>query len=971
MPQPHVHCRSLPVSCWRFGSPEFSIARRVRRGSGIRSAGFDARAEICAADRLLLALHEEGQRLGARRLPRLRFSSNVESPLLIGLWRPTIVLPADVEQKFDEAELRLMIAHELAHLARHDLAWNWLPTVAAWLFFFHPLVWLMVRRWCEAQEAACDEAVIQHGVAQPADYGRLLLKLSASSPFESSAALGAAGVLGAYRNLERRILAMARVKPFSARRLAVALGAVLLTAVATIVPWRLVAAEPKPEKQKAVVTGTWAPNRFVRGRPQQPKEETDPVTLAALKRLREMGATPAGVQPFSGLLIGIQNGWKGTEADLDLIAQVADLKWLYFGLDDVSAEAVATLVPKLKQPLDVLGLQGLSDERLTALGQLPKCKLLMLGQPTLSAAGFRHLAEMAEGIESLQPYGQIDDAALAAIGQIKSLKELWLTQAQITDAGLPHLAGLERLEKLMLLDCRGVHGAGYASLSRVKSFRVLTIANPTIGGEEIEALGKLTQLETLVLQPDRLPPAGLKAGDVQALKNLQNLRTLFINAGPGNDAAKRVSGEALLAVAGQLPSLRQLVLSGISADADALAALAQASTLEELTLFDVTASDRGLAALGQLKNLKQMRLTIKGTVTSQTWARLIGLKQLALLALNGSSLDDAGLATLANLSALEEFDLTSSKITGTGLKALASLKQLKTLALPGAPSQTKGPRRCAGFSALESLSLAGTKITDRALDAIASLPRLMVLSLDKTAITVDGLLKLRDSKELSEVSIGGVKLSDDDKARLRAAMPEVHFSDGEFNNYQSAAEPEQENLSVAMEPNPEEEKENPPTADVITGVLTEKTIQALWGLSPGLHGIAMASALYGTVVGSLLGGWPADRFGRKATLLWIGVLYFAGAVGSGLAPMSRSLLLRASSAAWESAFPPSSLPCISRRSHPRTSRPTCRNVPVQHCFWHLDRLRFECLAGRHRPKRVALDARSSRVSLLSLRCILF
>jgi len=68
---------------------------------------------------------------------------------------------------------------------------------------------------------------------------------------------------------------------------------------------------------------------------------------------------------------------------------------------------------------------------------------------------------------------------------------------------------------------------------------------------------------------------------------------------------------------------------------------------------------------------------------------------------------------------------------------------------------------------------------------------------------------------------------------------------------------------------------------VISGA--EKTIQALWGLSPGVHGIAMASALYGTVVGSLMGGWPADRFGRKATLLWIGVLYFVGAVGSALA----------------------------------------------------------------------------------------
>jgi MFS transporter, SP family, arabinose:H+ symporter len=68
---------------------------------------------------------------------------------------------------------------------------------------------------------------------------------------------------------------------------------------------------------------------------------------------------------------------------------------------------------------------------------------------------------------------------------------------------------------------------------------------------------------------------------------------------------------------------------------------------------------------------------------------------------------------------------------------------------------------------------------------------------------------------------------------------------------------------------------------VISGA--EKTIQTLWGLSPGMHGIAMASALYGTVVGSLIGGWPADRFGRKATLLWIGVLYFLGAVGSALA----------------------------------------------------------------------------------------
>jgi len=68
---------------------------------------------------------------------------------------------------------------------------------------------------------------------------------------------------------------------------------------------------------------------------------------------------------------------------------------------------------------------------------------------------------------------------------------------------------------------------------------------------------------------------------------------------------------------------------------------------------------------------------------------------------------------------------------------------------------------------------------------------------------------------------------------------------------------------------------------VISGA--EQKIQQLWSLSPGWHGIAIASALYGTVAGSLLGGWPTDRFGRRATLLLIGVLYFIGASWSAIA----------------------------------------------------------------------------------------
>ena len=68
---------------------------------------------------------------------------------------------------------------------------------------------------------------------------------------------------------------------------------------------------------------------------------------------------------------------------------------------------------------------------------------------------------------------------------------------------------------------------------------------------------------------------------------------------------------------------------------------------------------------------------------------------------------------------------------------------------------------------------------------------------------------------------------------------------------------------------------------VISGA--EQRIQALWSLSPAIHGVALGAALYGTVLGSLTGGIPADRFGRKPTLLWIGILYIVSALGSALA----------------------------------------------------------------------------------------
>ncbi len=68
---------------------------------------------------------------------------------------------------------------------------------------------------------------------------------------------------------------------------------------------------------------------------------------------------------------------------------------------------------------------------------------------------------------------------------------------------------------------------------------------------------------------------------------------------------------------------------------------------------------------------------------------------------------------------------------------------------------------------------------------------------------------------------------------------------------------------------------------VISGA--EKQIQELWSLSGTMHGWALSAALWGTVFGSLLGGFPTAKFGRKKTLMSIGILYLVSAIGSALA----------------------------------------------------------------------------------------
>ena len=162
----------------------------------------------------------------------------------MGIWKPAIYLPENWQDEFTEAELRIILGHELAHLKRRDLLWNWLPTIVGWLFFFHPLVWVIKRRWEEAQEAACDELLILRQNVSPSQYGGLLLRLATRT--SEKPLLVTAGVAGSYRLLQRRILAMTRVRTFSRRSMILAGASLTALGAISIVPWRLVEADAAP-----------------------------------------------------------------------------------------------------------------------------------------------------------------------------------------------------------------------------------------------------------------------------------------------------------------------------------------------------------------------------------------------------------------------------------------------------------------------------------------------------------------------------------------------------------------------------------------------------------------------------------------------------------------------------------------------------------------------------------------------------
>lgn len=132
-------------------------------------------SEPIAEKRILQIYKRVAEELGIIERPQLKLCSQIASPMLIGLLRPSIYL-TEVTAKWDDSSLYYVLRHELMHFKRHDLWYKWSSDLILCIHWFNPLVYIMNRNINSQCETSCDEAVARNlSPEEKKDYGNVLL----------------------------------------------------------------------------------------------------------------------------------------------------------------------------------------------------------------------------------------------------------------------------------------------------------------------------------------------------------------------------------------------------------------------------------------------------------------------------------------------------------------------------------------------------------------------------------------------------------------------------------------------------------------------------------------------------------------------------------------------------------------------------------------------------------------------------
>lgn len=117
------------------------------------------------------------KQLGMAAVPVEISAALQRSPVVIGLRRPKILFPAHLAESLDADEIRVLIAHELAHIRRHDIARKWLLLFLRRLAFWNPLITWPYKWLCAEMECACDQ-IASRLTGKPGTLARTLCKIA-------------------------------------------------------------------------------------------------------------------------------------------------------------------------------------------------------------------------------------------------------------------------------------------------------------------------------------------------------------------------------------------------------------------------------------------------------------------------------------------------------------------------------------------------------------------------------------------------------------------------------------------------------------------------------------------------------------------------------------------------------------------------------------------------------------------------
>ena len=262
--------------------------------------------------------------LGLRRAVKLLESAAVEVPSVIGSLRPVILLPASTLTGLTPEQIEMVLAHELAHICRHDFLVNLLQAVVETLMFYHPAVWWMSRRVRIERENCCDDMAVAV-CGNPIQYARALTRLE---ELRSAPSLLVAANGGSLLDRIRRIAGVRAESTAVSARWAAAMVTLVILAIGISIPSMPAFAQrdekkaDKPEKAKPAKTAV----EVTAPAPEAEAEEPHPATPEDLAAAEAMDLD---IDPDLGV---------PEPPDVDVAPMIAPRALMY-------ADAIATPIP--------------------------------------------------------------------------------------------------------------------------------------------------------------------------------------------------------------------------------------------------------------------------------------------------------------------------------------------------------------------------------------------------------------------------------------------------------------------------------------------------------------------------------------------------------------------------------------------------------------------------------------------------